>query len=133
MEAPLTTELMLFGWSVLLLFVHILLQAQLATNERGITWNAGPRDGQSKPLGCHAARAERALTNFLQTYPAFVGLALALVVAGRAGGIGAAGAWIWFLARIVYVPLYLFGIPYLRSLAWAISIIGLALMLVRLL
>ena len=43
------------------------------------------------------------------------------------------GAATWFGARIVYLPLYLAGIPYIRSLVWAVSILGLALMLFRLL
>ena len=38
-----------------------------------------------------------------------------------------------FAARIVYHPLYLFGVPYVRSLAWLASMLGLLLMLIRLL
>ena len=41
------------------------------------------------------------------------------------------GAILWFVARIAYVPLYLLGIPYLRSLVWAASMLGLLLMLIR--
>jgi uncharacterized MAPEG superfamily protein len=36
------------------------------------------------------------------------------------------------LARVVYIPLYLAGVSYLRTLCWLVSIVGLALMLVRL-
>ena len=49
----------------------------------------------------------------------------------RTGGIGAIGAWLWFGARIAYIPLYLFGIKYVRSLCWMASILGLLLMLIR--
>jgi len=80
-----------------------------------------------------AGRAARALRNFQETYPAFVALALALAIAGRTGGSGETGAWLWLIARIVYLPLYLLGIPYLRSLCWCVSILGLGLMLARLL
>lgn len=45
---------------------------------------------------------------------------------------GAIGAGIWFVARLLYIPLYLFGVPYLRSLAWLASILSLLLMLLRL-
>ncbi|KQT42881.1 hypothetical protein ASG43_15070 [Aureimonas sp. Leaf454] len=128
---PLSTELALLGWSVVLLLVHVALQGQLATAERGLGWNAGARDGEAKPLGPMAGRAERALKNFQETYPAFVALALGLAVTGRTGGIGETGAWLWLVARIVYIPLYLFGIPYIRSLAWAASLLGLVLMLIR--
>lgn len=126
-------ELMPLGWSTVLLVLHIMVEGQTATRDRGLDWNAGPRDGEARPLGKLAGRAQRALRNFQETYPAFIALALALVVSGRAGGLGAIGAWTWFAARIVYLPLYLLGIPYLRSLCWVVSMLGLVLMLVRLL
>jgi uncharacterized MAPEG superfamily protein len=127
----LPTELVLLGWSTVLLFLHIMLQGQLATRERGTNWNAGPRDGEGAPLGPLAGRAARALANMQESYPIFIALALGLAVAGRTGGIGEAGAILWFVARLVYIPLYLFGIKYFRSLCWLASVLGLLLMLIR--
>ncbi|MGN7160602.1 MAPEG family protein [Sphingomonas sp. SAFR-052] len=126
-------ELTLLGWSVVLLTIAILLQGHFATRERGTQWNAGPRDGDNAPKGVMAGRAQRALDNFKESYPAFVALVLALAVSGRTGGLGATGAILWFVARIVYHPLYLFGVPYVRSLAWVASMLGLLLMLIQLL
>lgn len=126
-------ELTLLGWSVVLLVIALMVQGQLATRELGVGWNAGPRDGDKRPEGALAGRAQRALDNFKETYPAFIALALALAVSGRTGGLGATGAMLWFAARIVYHPLYLFGVPYVRSLVWVVSMLGLLLMLIRLL
>jgi len=119
--------------SVVLLFVHIGAQAIAATSELGSAWNAGPRDEGVRPKGVVAGRAERALRNYLETYPAFAVLAVALVASGRVDGIGLIGGAIWLTARVVYLPLYLSGIPYWRSLVWLAAVIGLALMAARLL
>lgn len=118
----------LVAWSVVLLVFHVLLQAHYARHELGTAWNAGPRDNRQKPKGVAAGRADRASQNFRETYSAFVGLALALAIADPGSGWGHAGALLWFAARLVYIPLYLFGVAYIRSLVWLISVLGLAIM-----
>ena len=67
------------------------------------------RRPQGRRAARPGARAGRALYNLLETYPAFVGLALAVTVAGKAGGVSAFGAELWLVARIVYVPVYMMG------------------------
>lgn len=119
----------LVGISVLILIAHIVLQAMTATKEFGSQWNAGPRDENRKVEGKLAGRAERAGANFRETYPAFIALAFGVVMAGDPAGLALIGAWIWIVCRIVYIPLYLAGIPYVRSLVWIGSMIGLMLML----
>lgn len=123
------TEILVLALGVVLLFVHITLQIMLATKELGAAWNAGARDADTEPKGVYAGRAARALENFKETFPALIGLALALVVTDQTGGWG---AWLWLGARVVYVPLYLFGVPYVRSLVWCASCVGLVSMLVDL-
>jgi len=118
----------LLAWSVVLLLVHIGLQSIPATLELGSSWNAGPRDDGKKPSGVFAGRAERAFANFRETYPAFIGLAVSLAITGDLSGWGLVGAWLWFVCRIVYIPLYLAGIPYIRSLVWVGSLLGLLVM-----
>lgn len=122
----------LLALSVILLLLHICLQAMSVTREVGLAWNAGARDARPDLKGVFAGRAQRASDNFRETYPAFVGLVLALAIAGDASGWGLAGGWIWTVARVVYIPLYLAGVPYVRSIAWIISLAGLVLMLVAL-
>jgi len=120
--------LSLLAWSVVLLVFHVSLQGMMATLELGSAWNAGPRDEEKKPSGKLAGRAARASVNFQETYPAFVGLALALAIAGDPTGWGLAGAWTWIVFRIVYIPLYLAGVSYVRSLIWLGSLAGLLTM-----
>lgn len=127
------TELVTLAWSVVLLLLHVVLQGGLATLETGLEYNAGARDEGRKPQGVYAGRAARALTNLLETFPAFIGLALALALVGKTGGWGATGAKMWFWARVAYLPLYVLGVPYVRTFAWLVSAAGLVAMLAALL
>lgn len=131
MTAPLSTELTVMGWSFILFLSHMAVQASTALHDRGVYFNAGPRD-DPKPLGRIAARAERAFANFKETWPIFIALALGLAVTGRSGGMAADGAWIWLFARIVYLPLYVLGVPYVRTLCFAVACAGLVMMAIKL-
>lgn len=122
-------ELRFLGWAVVLGIVQLLLQATLMTLQRGSRWNVGPRDGTPPPLTGVAARAERALRNFLETFPFFAAAVLAVVAAGRTGAASVLGVQLYLWARVLYVPLYLAGVPYLRSLVWAVSVAGIVLVL----
>ena len=125
-----STEIAVLGWSVVLLLAQVLLQA-VSTYDLG-PYLLGPRDDNRQSGNVMAGRLKRALENLLETYPAFVALALALAVTGKTGGVAATGAWVWLIARVVYVPLYAFGVPAVRTLAWVVSVVGLLMMLVRL-
>lgn len=132
--AAASTEIWVLGWSVVFLLVHILVQAlslDLA-GDLGIKYLLGPRDEQRATKSVVAGRLQRSLNNMLETYSAFVALALALAVTGKTGGLGATGALVWIAARVVFTLFYVGGVPVLRTLAWFVSIFGLVLMVVRL-
>ncbi len=119
--------------SVVLLLLLVFIQAQTANAEKGQAWAVSPRDGiDNVPQGLLSGRAKRALENYKETLPAFIALVLLLVLTHRTGGLGQLGVLVWIGARLIYIPLYLAGVPYLRTLAWLVSIGGLVMMLVRL-
>lgn len=128
--AAASTEITVLGWSVVLLLAQIILQA-VSIYDLG-PYLLGPRDDNRQSGNIVAGRLKRALENLLETYPAFVALALALALTGQTGGMAATGAWLWLAARVVYVPLYAFGVPAVRTLAWVVSIVGILMMLARL-
>jgi uncharacterized MAPEG superfamily protein len=132
MMPPLPTEIVMLGLGAALLLVQMFLQSISSTAEMGTSYKAGSRDEAKALQGVFAGRADRAFRNLLETFPVFAALALALVVTGRNGGLGALGAEVWIVARILYVPLYLIQIPLARSLVWFVSIFALVAMLVRL-
>lgn len=126
-------ELKMLAWSVVLGLVQILLQGAAVTRDRGTKWNAGPRDAVLPPPSPLAGRLDRALRNFLETFPLFAAAVLAVIAAGVADERTALGVQLYFWARVVYVPLYAAGIPYLRSVVWVVSIAGILMVLNRLL
>jgi uncharacterized MAPEG superfamily protein len=119
-----TTELNILGWAILLGLLHVLVAVGLATQQRGLKWNAGNRDGELKPLTGAAARAHRASQNFLETFVFFAAAVLAVVLAKQNTPHTALGAEIYFWARLIYLPVYIIGVPYLRTLVWIVSLWG---------
>ena len=120
-----TTELRMLGWSIFLGLGYVFIAAGLATAQRGLKWNASNRDGEPKRLTGAAARAARANRNFLETFPFFAAAAVAIVTAKQNTIHTALGAEIYVWARLAYLPIYLVGIPYLRTAVWAVSLWGL--------
>ncbi|AIF48524.1 MAPEG family protein [Dyella japonica] len=121
-------ELKMLGWSTILGLVYLVFATQLSLMQRGMTWNAGNRE-ESVPLTGLAARAERASRNFLETYAFFAAAVLVVVVGQCTSAKTALGAELYFWARVVYLPVYAIGIPYLRTLVWAVSVVGLVMVL----
>jgi uncharacterized MAPEG superfamily protein len=119
-----TIELKILGWSVFLGLAYVFVAAGLATQQRGLKWNASNRDGEQKPLTGVAARAARANANFLETFGFFAAAVLAVVLARQNTAHTALGAQLYFWARVIYLPVYLIGIPYVRTAVWAISLWG---------
>jgi uncharacterized MAPEG superfamily protein len=126
-------ELKMLGWSICLGLVYVGVAATLVTQQRGLKWNAGNRDGELKPVTGTAARAERASRNFLETFAFFAAAVLAVSAQGSLTPHTAMGTELYFWARLVYLPVYLIGIPYLRTLIWGVSIWGLVMLLTALL
>lgn len=124
-----TIEIRMLVWAIVLGLVHILLAVTWATWQRGVAWNTSARDGQAEPLGTVAARLDRASKNFLETFVFFAAAVLAVVATNQANSTTALGAQWYFWARVVYLPLYAFGVPYVRTLAWTVSLIGLLMVL----
>jgi uncharacterized MAPEG superfamily protein len=120
-------EITLLVWSAVLAGGYIGVQSVLYWMDYGGSHGAGPRDNDRAP-GLWAGRGERALRNFCETYPVFVALAVVVGFGGRADGLTQWGSQLYFWARWVYLPLYIFGVPYMRSLVWLVSALGLALM-----
>lgn len=122
----------------MLLYVVVLFLAQLVAQvlaemmEHGIGYLLSARDEWKSPTGV-ASRIERAYFNLLETMPAFAALVLIVIFTDGANPMTALGAQLYFWGRLAYFPIYITGIPVIRTLAWTVSTGGLVLILWQLL
>ena len=119
-----TTELTALAWTLVLAVVQLMLPAGFRTRETGMNFNAGPRDDAGPPVGKVTARLQRAQANLYETLPLFAAAVLIAHVAGREGAVTAGSAWTYLAARVVYVPLYGYGVPKVRSVVWGVSLLA---------
>ncbi len=113
--------------STLVASAYLGVQSVLWRMDKGWAYSATSRDNE-RPSGILAARGNKALRNFLETYGIFIALAAATELSGRADWLTEWGAWVWFAGRIGFLPLYVTGTFLLRSVMWQISMIGLGMM-----
>lgn len=122
-------ELTALAWGCILALIHIFVAVRFKTRQYGTKWNVGARDEELPPPQPIVGRLARAQANFLETFPIFAAAALIVTVAGLADRWTAIGAWLWLGARIVYLPLYAMGVPLVRTIAFLVSVAGIALVL----
>jgi len=121
-------ELTMLVASSALCLVQILLASHTASLQRGYRWAASARDTELPPLTGIAGRLERALQNFLETFPVFVAGVFLVEFLHHGGLLSAWGAGLYFIARLAYVPLYAFGVFLIRSLIWNVAFFGIVLL-----
>jgi uncharacterized MAPEG superfamily protein len=117
-------------WSGILTFVMLLVASTFCTKAwtpPGAQVAFGNREDVPAALGI-AGRSDRAARNMMEAMVMFLAVVLAAHVAGKASQ-AALGATIFFWARLVYWPVYLAGIVYLRTAVWFVGIVGLILII----
>ena len=125
-------ELVVLTWGCILAIIHILVAAQAKTRQYGTKWNISARDEDLPPPNPVVGRLTRAQANFFETFPIFIAaVILSLSTQSMTGTapMPALGAWLWLGGRVAYLPLYAFGVPLVRSLAWIVSVVGIVLMM----
>jgi uncharacterized MAPEG superfamily protein len=68
---------------------------------------------------------DRTVNNSVEGMVIFVPLVVIAHLAGVSNEMTAMGATIYFWSRVAFVPLYLFGIPWVRTIVFLIGLIGL--------
>ena len=123
-----TSDLWALTATIALAMTQLGAASILTLRQLGGDWVLGPRDQPREATGL-AGRVVRAHRNLLEIFPQF---AAALFIVHAAGAVGAAasfGAWLFFAARVLYVPAYVVGPPGVRPLCWMAAQAGIVVVL----
>ena len=114
--------LYLFG-SVIILLVLIVAQAANTVINNGIGYGVGPRDEPAE-TNAFGGRAKRAVANHIEGLALFGFAILIVEVSGLNSNLSTMGAALYFWARLAYGPIYLLGVPWIRTIVWTVGLIG---------
>ena len=126
-----TPDLTLLVWSAVLAFVLMLVAVAGAQLQVGLPMLMGNREDMPPIVGW-AGRARRAQLNMLEYLVLFAILVLVAQISGKTNAMTLLGCQIFFWARLVHAIVYIVGVPWLRTAVWAVSLIGLILILLQL-
>ena len=119
-----TLELKLLVWSTALALIQMLIAVLAAIAQVGLLPLVGNRENLPAFEGW-AGRAQRAHRNMLESLIIFAALVLVAQFAGKTNVVTALGAQLFFWGRLAYAPVYVIGIPWLRTGLWGVSFVGL--------
>lgn len=126
-----TLDASLLVLAVIIFIVQVMVQGVFSNLEHKPKELLGPRDQLSD--GKLAARAKRANQNMIEALWMFVPLMLVAIALERTNEMTALGGWLFVVGRAVFAPLYWFGVPVLRTLAWVAALAGIVLVLLQVL
>ena len=127
-----TTDLTMLALSALLTLVLAFPPTVALLMTRGLPFTAGNRD-EPYTLPVWGERAKRAHRNLLENLPIFAAVVLVAHVAGAANDTTALGATLFFWARVVHAGVYIAGIPWVRTGAFGVSLVGLLMIAAQIL
>lgn len=124
-------ELQLLVWSAILALVQMVVAVLGAQSQVSLPVLAGNREGMPALTGW-ASRAARAHMNLLESLVVFAVFVLVGHATNHFNATTALGANLFFWGRLAYAIVYIVGIPWLRTLIWAVSVAGILLVLSQL-
>ncbi len=120
-----TPELTYLAYSILLMFICIMIHASTGIRQNGGLTMANARDNLPTP-SVFGARAKRLVENSKENMLIFAPLVLIAAVANISNQWTILGAQLFFFARVAHAIVYLAGWPIVRPLLWLAGVVACA-------
>jgi uncharacterized MAPEG superfamily protein len=127
-----STELSWLSATAALFLVYLLGEILAANIHYKLKDLLGPRDALA-PASPALGRAKRATANMIEAMCLFVPVVLVAVLSDRTNEWTALGCMIFFFARLAFAPLYWFGVPVVRTLAFFAGVAGVVMIFLQVL
>jgi uncharacterized MAPEG superfamily protein len=126
-----SVELTVLALAGLLQAVQFLLFALPANMELGTGYTSSARDKPpSRQLSITTARLQRAMNNHFEGLILFTLAVVVVILGGQSTAVTQTAAWVYLVARVLYIPAYAFGWRPWRSAIWGIGFFATVTMIV---
>ena len=123
-DAGLTLELRLLAYTAFICMLLWVPYVLAVIKTRGMTKAVSYPSGVSDDLPAWGQRANRAHMNLVENIAPFAILVLVAHAIGVNNEMTVLGAHLFFWGRVVQTVVMLFGIPWVRTLSFTVSLIG---------
>ncbi len=125
-----TTDLLMLAYSAVLCLVLAFPYTIGLNKTFGLPILIGNRENFPTVEGW-IGRGKRAHMNMIENLAPFAALVLIAHVTGKADASTALGAQLFFWARLVHAVVYIAGLPWIRTAAYGVSLVGMAIIFIQ--
>jgi uncharacterized MAPEG superfamily protein len=126
-----TAELWTLFAAVCLGIVHVSADSFSFKAQVGTAYTVGARD-QPVERTAMAGRLHRAARNYTENLILFAAVVMMLHLSEHSQPLSNWGAYAWVVGRVAYLGAYASGLPWVRTVCWQVSMVGLVMMMVAL-
>ncbi len=131
-----TIELTVLALAGLLQVIQLALMAIPANLELGVGKTLSPRDQDrlggslETQVSTTTARLMRAMNNHFEALTLFTVAVVVVSLSGQSSALTQLCAWAYLIARVLYIPAYVFGWVPWRSMIWIVGLMATVVMIV---
>lgn len=129
-ELKMSIELWMLVSTIGLFFGLTVFQSIWNIYHYGLYQIVGPRDELAGPTHFLTGRFQRAIHNLIEGLVVFIPLVLTAHVLGISNIATIIGAQLFFYSRLIHAIVYIAGIPWIRTLAYAGGVAGMVMIVI---